>query len=113
MNGALPLLERVGVATVSIHSQIPQTHPSVAMGLGPDHRGTGTLVSADGLIVTVNYMVIGAENVMVTFTDGRQAPARVVARDFTTSLGVLQVEGGNHPYLEVVSSESASLGQEF
>ena len=82
------------------------------MGLGPDRRGTGTLVSADGLIVTVNYMVIGAESVMVTFTNGRQAAARVVARDFTTSLGVLQVEGNNHPYLEVASSETASLGQE-
>ncbi len=82
------------------------------MGLGPDRRGTGTLVSADGLIVTVNYMVIGAENVMVTFTDGRQAAARVVARDFTTSLGVLQVDGNDHPYLEVASSETASLGQE-
>jgi serine protease Do len=112
VNGAVPLLERVGIATVSLHSQIPQSHPSVAMGLGPDRRGTGTLVSADGLIVTVNYMVIGAESVMVTFTDGRQAPARVVARDFTTSLGVLQVEGSNHPYLEVTSSADANIGQE-
>jgi S1-C subfamily serine protease len=112
VNGALPLLEKVGIATVNIHSQIPQSHPSVAMGLGPDRRGTGTLVSADGLIVTVNYMVIGAESVMVTFTNGRQVPARVVARDFTTSLGVLQVEGNNHPYLEVTSSETASLGQD-
>lgn len=112
MNGALPLLEKAGIATVSIHSQIPPSHPSVAMGLGPDRRGTGTLVSADGLIVTVNYMVIGAENVMVTFTDGRQALARIVARDFTTSLGVLQVEGNKHPHLEVTSSESATLGQE-
>jgi serine protease Do len=113
VNGALPLLEKVGIATVSIHSQIPQSHPSVAMGLGPDRRGTGTLVSADGLIVTVNYMVIGAESVMVTFTDGRQAPARVVARDFTTSLGVLQVEGTRHPHLEVTSSANASIGQEI
>jgi serine protease Do len=112
VNGAIPLLEKVGIATVSIHSQIPQSHPSVAMGLGPDRRGTGTLVSADGLIVTVNYMVIGAESVMVTFTNGRQAAARVVARDFTTSLGVLQVEGSNHPFLEVASSETVSLGQE-
>jgi S1-C subfamily serine protease len=112
VNGATPLLEKVGRATVTIHSQIPQSHPSVAIGLGPDRRGTGTLVSADGLIVTVNYMVIGAESVMVTFTNGRQAPARVVARDFTTSLGVLQAEGSNYPYLDVTSSETAALGQE-
>jgi serine protease Do len=71
------------------------------------------LVSADGLIVTVNYMVIGAESVMVTFADGRQAAARIVARDFVTSLGVLQVEGNKHPHLEVGSSETASLGQDI
>jgi serine protease Do len=112
VNGAIPLLEKAGVATVSIHSQIPQSHPSVGMGLGPDRRGTGTLVSRDGLIVTVNYMVIGAESVIVTFSDGRQVPARIVARDFTTSLAVLQVEGNNHPHLEVTSSATASLGQE-
>jgi S1-C subfamily serine protease len=113
VNGAVSLLEKVGIATVSIHSQIPQSHPSVAMGLGPDRRGTGTLVSADGLIVTVNYVVMGAESVMVTFTDGRQTPARVVARDFTTNLAVLQVEGNKYPHLEVTSSETASLGQEI
>jgi serine protease Do len=112
VNGAVPLLEKVGIATVSIHSQIPPSHPSVAVGLGSDRRGTGTLVSPDGLIVTVNYMIMGAESVMVTFTDGRQAPARIVARDFTTNLGLLQVEGRNHPYLEVTSSASATLGQE-
>jgi len=82
------------------------------MGLGTDRRGTGTLVSADGLIVTVNYMIIGAENVMVTFPNGRQASARVVARDFVTSLGLLQVEGNNYPHLQVVSADSATLGQE-
>jgi serine protease Do len=113
VNGAIPVLEKVGLATVSLHSQIPQSHPSVAMGLGPDRRGTGTLVSADGLIVTVNYIIIGAESVMVTFTDGHQAAARIIARDFTTSLGLLQVEGNNHSYLEVVSSENAVLGQDI
>jgi serine protease Do len=112
VNGAIPLLEKAGLATVSIHSQVPHSHPSVAIGLGPDRRGTGTLVSGDGLIVTVNYMVMGAASVMVTFTDGRQAPARIVARDFTSSLGVLQVEGNNYPHLEVTSSATASLGQE-
>src|SRR5947209_20494969 len=106
MNGAVPLLEKVALATVSIHSQVSSSHASVAMGLGTDRRGTGTLVSSDGLIVTVNYMVNGAENVVVTLTDGRQMTGRIVARDFTTSLGVLQIEGNNHPHLEVISSEA-------
>jgi serine protease Do len=113
VNGAVPLLEKVAAATVNIHTQIPASHPSVAIGLGTDRRGTGTLVSADGLIVTVNYMIMGAEHLLVTFADGRQVPGRVVARDFTTSLGVVQAEGGGkYPFLDVTSSATASLGQE-
>jgi S1-C subfamily serine protease len=113
VNGAIPLLEKVAAATVGIHTQVPSSHPSVAIGLGTDRRGTGTLVSDDGLIVTVNYMIMGAQSVMVTFSNGQQSPGRIVARDFTTSLGLIQVEGSDHPHLEVVSSETASLGQEI
>lgn len=112
MNASIALLEKAARATVSIHAQVPETHPSVAIGLGVDRRGTGTLVSSDGLIVTVNYMIMGASDVMITFADGNQAPGRVVARDFTTSLGVVKVDGAGYPHLEVVSSEAAELGQE-
>jgi S1-C subfamily serine protease len=111
VNAALPLLEKVARATVSIHADVPQAHRSVSIGLGTDRSGTGTLVSADGLIITVNYMIMGAQNVVVTLTNGDQIPGRVVARDFTTSLGLVQIDG-RYPWLEVASSDSASLGQE-
>jgi serine protease Do len=113
VNASVSVLEKVARATVSIHAQIPQTHPSVAIGLGADRRGTGTLVSADGLILTVNYMIMGAKNVVVTFANGDQEPARVVARDFTTSLGLLQIDGRQHPFLDVASSQTAVLGQQI
>ena len=112
MNASILLLEKVARATVSLHTQVPQTHRSVAIGLGTDRRGTGTLVSADGLIVTVNYIIMGAQSVMVTMTNGDQLPGRVVARDFTTNIGLVQIDGRNHPHLEVVSSQTAALGQE-
>ena len=113
MNASVPLLEKVARATVSIHCQVPQSHPSVAIGLGTDRRGTGTIVSDDGLIVTVNYLIMGAQSVMVTLVNGDELSARVVARDFTTSLGVLQIDGRGHPHIEPVSSEGCELGQEI
>jgi S1-C subfamily serine protease len=112
VNAALPLLEKVSRATVGIHVQVPQSHPSVAIGLGTDRRGTGALVSADGLIVTVNYMIMGAQDVIVTFTNGDQAPGRVIARDFTTSLGLVKIDGSRLPHLEVVSSQTSALGED-
>jgi S1-C subfamily serine protease len=113
VNASVHLLEKVARATVSIHCQVPQSHPSVAIGLGTDRRGTGTVVSDDGLIVTVNYVIMGAQSVMVTLANGDQMPARVVARDFTTSLGVLQIDGRGHPHIDPVSSQDCELGQEI
>jgi len=113
VNAAVPLLEKVASATVSIQCQVPQSHSSVAIGLGTERSGTGTIVSQDGLILTVNYMVMGAKSVAVTLANGEQVPAQVVARDFTTSLGVLKIEGHGHPHIEPVSSETCVIGQEI
>ncbi len=106
-------LRKVARATVAIHCQVPPEHPSVGIGLGADRRGTGAIVSADGLIVTVNYVIMGAENVIVTLAGGEQLPARVVARDFTTSLGLLKIDGPGFPHVEVASSASCALGDEI
>ncbi|HVC44778.1 MAG TPA: S1C family serine protease [Candidatus Binataceae bacterium] len=112
MNASVPLLEKVGRATVNIHCEVPPEHPSVAIGLGTDRRGTGTLVSADGLILTVNYVIMGASSAIVTLASGEQMTAEIVARDFTTSLGLLRIDGRDHRYIDVASSESCELGQE-
>jgi S1-C subfamily serine protease len=113
LNAALPLLEKVSRATVGIHVQVPPTHPSVQIGLGTDRRGTGALVSADGLIITVNYMIMGAQDVVVTFANGEQTAGSVIARDFTTSLGLVKINTSRAPHLEVVSSQTATLGEEI
>ncbi len=113
MNGLVHVLEKVARATVGIHCQVPETHASVAIGLGTDRRGTGTIVSDDGVIVTVNYMIMGAQSAMVTLANGEQVSARVVARDYTTSLGVLQIDGRGHPHIEVASSQECAVGQEI
>jgi S1-C subfamily serine protease len=113
VNAAVTLLEKVANATVSINCQVPPSHSSVAIGLGTDRTGTGTIVSNDGLILTVNYMLMGARSVTVTLVSGEELPGQVVARDFTTSLGVLKIDGHDHPFLEPASSENCELGQEI
>lgn len=113
MNGTLYLLEKVAHATVGIHSTVPASHPSAGIGLGTDRRGSGTLVSSDGLIITVNYMLMGAQNVSVTLTGGQELPATIVAQDFTTNLALLKVDGRNLPFLQAVSSLECSLGQQI
>jgi S1-C subfamily serine protease len=113
VNASVTLLEKAARATVGIQSQVPRSHPSVAIGLGTDRSGTGTIVSGDGLILTLNYVVMGARQVVVTLTNGDQVPAQVVARDFTTSLGIVKIDGRDHPHIEPASSETCELGQEI
>ena len=113
MNATLHLLEKVARATVGIHSIVPASHPSASIGLGTDRNGTGTLVSADGLIITVNYMLMGAQNVTVTLGSGQELPAAIIAQDFTTNIALLKIDGHGLPFLQAISSLTCAAGQEI
>ncbi|MFZ0890157.1 MAG: S1C family serine protease [Candidatus Binataceae bacterium] len=111
MNASVFLLDKVSASTVGVHAYVPETHVSASIGLGTDRRGTGTIVSADGLILTVYYLVMGAKNVMVTLPDGEQRDARIVAQDYRTGLALLKIDAAKLPYLTVTSSAACFLGQ--
>jgi S1-C subfamily serine protease len=113
VNASPRLFEKVARATVGVHSQVPETHVSAAIGLGTDRRGTGTIVSSDGLILTVHYMLLGANSVIVTLPNGDQLPAKIIAKDYYSGLGLLKIEGRNYPTIEVVSAEGYAPGQEI
>jgi serine protease DegS len=106
------LLEKVLRATVGVHSHIPATHVSTAIGLGTDRRGTGTVVSDDGLILTVHYLLLGAQNVIVTMPGGEQLEAKIIGKDYSTGIGVLKIDRSKLACVEVVSSEKCVVGQE-
>jgi S1-C subfamily serine protease len=112
VNATVRLLENVARATVGVHSQVPTTHVSAAIGLGTDRRGTGTIVSPDGYILTVHYLLLGAQSVVVTLASGEQLSARIIGKDYNSGLGLLKIEGSQLPWLEVVSSQNCAVGQE-
>jgi S1-C subfamily serine protease len=112
VNAPIFLLEKVLRATVGVHSHIPSTHVSTAIGLGTDRRGTGTIVSHDGLILTVHYLLLGAQSVIVTLPSGEQLEAKIIGKDYSTGLGLLKIDAHEMPCVEVVSSESCVPGAE-
>ncbi|HYA36505.1 MAG TPA: S1C family serine protease [Candidatus Binataceae bacterium] len=112
MNARVQLLDKVARTTVGVHSQVPENHVSAAIGLGTDRRGTGTIVSSDGLILTVHYLLLGAKGVIVTLVNGEQLQARIVARDYSTGIGLIKIDGEHYPALDVVSSARCSVGQD-
>lgn len=81
--------------------------------------GAGTIWQADGLIVTNAHVVDGImegrtggrEPLSVLLPDGRELPARVVARDPAHDLAALRVEAQGLPTIALGDSQQLQSGQ--
>ncbi len=58
--------------------------------LGTQREGTGVVIDSRGLVMTIGYLIIEAENVELSTADGRVFPATVVGYDNVTGLGLLR-----------------------
>lgn len=58
--------------------------------LGPLRLGSGVLIGADGLVLTIGYLVLEADAVLLQPDDGGPVPARVLAYDVATGLGLVR-----------------------
>lgn len=76
-----------------------------------DSTGSGFVVSADGLIVTNNHVVEGADQVSVTL-NGRSYPAEIQGTDPATDVALLKIDAdGDVPYLDLGDSEGLRVGE--
>jgi serine protease Do len=53
--------------------------------------GSGFVIAADGVVVTNNHVIEGADSIEVVLASGTRLPAEVVGRDVATDLAVLRV----------------------
>ncbi len=75
--------------------------------------GTGFVISPDGVIVTNNHVVEGANGeIQVTFTDGTSKSAKVVGRSTDNDLAVLKVDGTGLQSAKLGSSDKLQVGDE-
>lgn len=73
--------------------------------------GSGFVISADGLIVTNNHVIEGADEINAVFSDGRTIRAELIGTDEATDVAVLKVEQSEpFPYVEWADSEAAQVG---
>ncbi|MBP9822272.1 MAG: trypsin-like peptidase domain-containing protein [Candidatus Pacebacteria bacterium] len=74
--------------------------------------GSGFVVQADGLILTNKHVVydIDADYTVVT-NDGKEYPAKVVARDPVSDIAVVKIEATDLPVVKLGNSEGLELGQ--
>lgn len=74
--------------------------------------GSGVIVRGDGLIVTSNHVIAGADEIRVVLADKREYDATILITDEHSDLAVLRVatKGENLPALELRDSDDAEVG---
>ncbi len=72
--------------------------------LGLRRTGSGVIIGSDGLILTIGYLMLEAEQIEVITQDNKTIPARAVAYDLATGFGLLR------PLLPLRGISSATLG---
>jgi len=110
MDASVELVKRLLSSVVHIHAEVPAAHPSARM-FGDERMGTGTIIDPSGLILTVNYVVMGGETIQVSFIKGRSQRAEIVAQDFELGLALLKVKRTGLAAVPVASSEDLDRGE--
>jgi serine protease DegQ len=72
--------------------------------------GSGVIVGTEGYILTNNHVVEQADEIEVSFNDGRQARARIVGTDPDSDLAVLKVELENLPAITFGAADHLNVG---
>ena len=82
-------LARANAAVVGLQVVAVEDARSIAT-LGKERQGSGVLIGDDGMVLTIGYLILEADQVELVAGDGRRIPARVVAYDLASGFGLVQ-----------------------
>ncbi len=72
--------------------------------------GSGFVISKDGLIVTNNHVIEGADEISIEFFDGKRMDAQLVGTDPKTDIAVLKVDADDLPFVQFGDSDKMRVG---
>ncbi|PXY32605.1 protease [Prauserella muralis] len=104
----------------SVQSVAQKLTPSVVQlqvqGAGGGSEGSGFIISSDGYILTNNHVIESAAqggNITVVFQNGDKAEAKVIGRDPTTDIAVVQAQDVRDlPTVELGRSDDLQVGEQ-
>ena len=81
--------EKLFGAIVKVNVQaVPEARSSAT--LGAEREGTGVVIGENGLILTIGYLIVEADEVNIVDSKGRTLAAQVVGYDHATGFGLLR-----------------------
>ncbi|WP_296817311.1 Do family serine endopeptidase [Brevundimonas sp.] len=107
------------VVNISARTLVRQRDPFFEMfgGGAPRTRvaqsvGSGVIVRADGIVVTNNHVINGAQQILVTLNDRREFPAEIILQDSRSDLAVLRLETGGErlPVVAIGDENELQIG---
>jgi S1-C subfamily serine protease len=103
-------LDRALAAMVSLRAAIPED-AFTAEVLGTERAGNGVLIRKDGIVLTIGYLIVEAEQVWLTLSDGRTVAGHVLAYDPESGFGLVQALARlDLPALEFGNSALTDVG---
>jgi hypothetical protein len=78
-------------AVVKVRSTIPDSARTARI-LGTEREGNGVIIDANGLIVTIGYLILEAETIEVYPHEGEPVQATFVGYDHQTGFGLLRAK---------------------
>lgn len=82
-----------------------------AESLGTMREGSGVVIRDHGLVLTIGYLIIEAEEVWLRVSDGRVVPGHALAYDQESGFGLIQTLGPlNCPALVFGDTSKANIG---
>jgi S1-C subfamily serine protease len=97
-------------SVVLVHAEVPE-HAFTAAILGTERIGHGTVIGADGLVLTIGYLITEAETIWLTTYDGTVVPGHALAYDQVTGFGLILPLGNlDVPPIERGSAAATTVG---
>lgn len=99
-----PATEDLAGAIVKLGIRVP-LEARTADTLGTEREGTGVLIDDAGYILTIGYLLLEAQSILVITADGRVLPATVAGFDHATGFGLVRAtQSLDHPPLTIGDS---------
>lgn len=73
--------------------------------------GSGVIISQDGLILTNEHVIKGADEITVTLPDGRKFKGQIKGADPRSDLAVIKIEAQGLPFAQLGDSDEVKIGQ--
>lgn len=109
---AVDALSRASSAVVGIRVTAADEARSIAT-LGKERAGSGVLIGRDGLILTIGYLMLEAQDIRIVTQDNKTLPAVAVGYDLATGFGLIRplLPLSNVTPVELGSQASVEAGE--